>query len=276
MFPELTIERVFRRELDSLPLPAEGLWVPNRRTGPSAIVAVSVVGAALVLIIAAAGLIREASGAATQPRGVASAPPSLPARATCAPPAFGANGRCVTFLPNSVRNPTQGYNLTIPGDWREVVMPAGTEPVVPDGPPTARPSLTAPFLIDRHVFTARPAQEWVTLTTVNMAPAWDLDVQVWDRQGRTALEWSRTFGPCDFDIPNYGPAGCDQSTETIRGLTVVVTTVRSISGWQTTSYYLERGDQMLILRYGTDPNIAPPAGVTNTTLEGIVHSIGLV
>jgi hypothetical protein len=39
---------------------------------------------------------------------------------------------------------------------------------------------------------------------------------------------------------------------------------------------VERGDQMLILRYSTDPNVAPPPGVTKTTLEGIVHSIGLV
>jgi hypothetical protein len=154
-------------------------------------------------------------------------------------------------------------------------MPPGTEPFVPDRQ-SASPSLTAPFLLDRHVFTARPAREWVTLATVNIAPAWDLDVQVWDRQGRTASEWSLTFGPCDHTRVNFGPAGCVERTETIRGLTVVATTVRSISGSETTSYYLERGDQMLILRYGTDPNVTPPSGVTRDTLEGIVHSIGLV
>jgi len=275
MFPELSIERIFRRELDSLPLPAERLWVPNRQSGPSAIVAVSVVCAALVLIIAAAGLVRDASGAATEPRGAVSTPTSLPSRPTCAPPAFGANGRCVTFLPNAVRNPAQGYNLTIPGEWRETQMPPGTEPVVPDRQ-SASPSLTAPFLLDRHVFTARPAQEWVSLTTVNVAPAWDLDVQVWDRQGRSAQEWSLTFGPCDHTTVNYGPVGCVERTETIRGVSALATTVSSISGYQATSYYIERGDQMLILRYWTDRNTPPPAGVTNATLEGIVHSIGLV
>src|SRR5207247_2624230 len=116
MLPEIGIERVFQRELDSLPLPDEGIWLPTRRARPSS-----------------------------------------------------------------------------PGECAETRMPAGTEPFVRDGP-SAVPSLTAPFLLDRHVFTARAAQEWVALTTVNMAPAWDLDVQVWDRQGRTALEWA-TFGP---------------------------------------------------------------------------------
>jgi hypothetical protein len=273
MFPELSIERIFRRELDDLPLPAERLWVPNRRALPSAIVTVSVVCAALVLIIAAAGLVRDASGAATQPRGAVSTPTSLPSRPTCAPPAFGANARCVTLLPNGVRNPAQGYNLTIPGNWREAQMPPGTEPFVPDRP--ARPlSLTAPFLLDRHVFTARSTQEW--RVSGDAPPVWDLDVQVWDRQGRSAVDWSLTFGPCDHSVANYGPTACVERTETIRGVAVVVTTLYTLHGPQATSYYLERGDQMLILRYWTDPSVVSPEGVTETTLEGIVHSIGLV
>src|SRR5437867_2433146 len=154
MFPELSIERVFRRELDSLPLPDEEAWVPTRQTRPSRIVAASLAGAALLLVLISVGLIREASGSGILSQGAASTP-----RATCAPPAFGANGRCQTLLPNLVRNEAFGYNLTIPGNWREVRMPAGTDPYV-IGRPNASPSLTAPFLLDRHVFTARPAQEW--------------------------------------------------------------------------------------------------------------------
>lgn len=275
MFPELSIERVFRRELDSLPLPAEQLWVPNPRRGASAIVAVSVGAAALVLALVAVDLVREASGAATQPRGVATTPPSPQPRPSCVPDAVGRNGPCVTRLPNSVRNPAFGYNLTIPGEWRETQMPAGTEPFVRDRP-SASPALIAPFLLDRHVFTARPPQEWVLTTTPNLAPAWDLDVQVWDRQGRTALEWSRTFGPCDPAVPVYGTSGCALRTETIHGGSFVVTTVSTFRGPQTTSYYLERGDQMLILRYWSDMSLTPPPGVTEATLEGIVHAIGLV
>jgi hypothetical protein len=274
MFPELSIERVFQRELDELPVPNEELWVPAGRARPLGIVVVAVVGAALLLVFAAAGLVRDASGAATQPRGGITTPTSLPSRPTCTPPS-GSNGRCVSLVPNAIRNTAFGYNLTIPGEWRETKMPAGTEPFVPDRQ-GASPSLTAPFLLDRQVFTARPPQEWVGIPTINMAPAWDLDVQVWDRQGRSAQEWSLTFGPCDHARVNYGPAGCVERTETIRGVTTVATTVSTISGSETISYYLERGDQMLIVRYWTDPNVAPPAGVTNVTLEGIVRSIGLV
>ena len=271
MFPELSIERAFRRELDSLPLPDEQLWVPTGRAGPSVISAALVAGVAVLLVVAAAGVVREASGTA-----MASVPPSVQPPATCEPPAYGANGRCLRAVPIGIRNPAFGYNLTIPGEWRETKMPAGTEPFVRDRPDIGGPSLTAPFLLDRRVFTGRPAWEWVGLTTVNMAPAWDLDVQVWDRQGRSAQEWSLTFGPCDHTRVTFGSVGCVERTETIRGVTAVATTVSTISGSEMTSYYLERGEQMLILRYWTDPNVAPPPGVTKITLEGIVHSIGLV
>src|SRR5438093_11399573 len=274
MLPELSIERVFRRELEALPVPDAGLWVPNRRAGFPLMLALSVAGAALVLVVAAIGLVRETSGAATQPRGAATAPPSLQPSATCEPPAYGANGRCFMFLPNLVRNEAFGYNLMIPGEWHEAQMPPGTEPFVRDRP-TADPALTAPFLLDRRVFTGRATWDWVAPTD-NRAPAWDLDIQVWDRQGRTALEWSRTFGPCDPAVPVYGTSGCALRTETIHGGSFVVTTVSTFRGPQTTSYYLERGDQMMILRYWSDPNATPPPGVTEATLEGIVHAIGLV
>jgi hypothetical protein len=272
MFPELSIERVFRRELDSLPVPDSQLWVPTRRTGRSAFVGAAVAGAAILLVVAAAGLIRDPS-ALGQPRGVASAPPSLPSVPTCPEP--GAHGRCVSLVPNAVRNPAFGYNLVIPGDWREVQMPVGSEPFVRDQS-GGDPSLTSPFLLDRHVFTARPAQEWVA-PAGNLAPPWDLDVQVWDRQGRTALEWSRAF-PCGAPVA-LGDTNCVQSEETIRGTTVPVTNVLSFR-WHVTSYYLERGDQMVILRYMYSEMTPPPLGVlpgvAEDTLKGIVRSIGLV
>ena len=266
MFPELSIERVFRRELDSLSLPDEQVWVPTRQTGRSRIVAVSVVGAALFLVLLSVGLIRDAGGAGILSQGAAS-----PSQASCAPPAFGANGRCQTLVPNLVRNDAYGYNLTMPGDWREVRMPPGTPPYVV-GRPNASPALTAPFLLDRHVFTARSPQEWSAAGV--LAPAWDLDVQVWDRQGRTAMEWARAF-PCDDPSVTLGQTNCVQRSDTVRGVTAVVTTVASFR-WHVTSYYLERGDRMLILRYTSSEMVQPPAGVTEATLDGIVHSIGLV
>jgi len=259
MLPELSIERVFQRELDNLPLPDEQLWVPatHRR-----LVVVPVLAVAAVIVVVVAGFVLADAGSAVLSGGLRQTPQPIPTRG-------------VAFLQTVIRNLQFGYNLTIPGEWRQTQMPPGTEPFVRDRP-SAIPSLTAPFLLDRHVFTARPAQEWVALTTVNMAPAWDLDVQVWDRQGRTALEWATSFGPCSFDVRNYGTTGCVQTTETIHGTTFVKTTISTFLGPQTTSYYLERGDQMLILRYWIHPNVAPPPGVTTATLEGIVHSIGLV
>jgi hypothetical protein len=265
MFPELSIERVFRRELDSLPLPSEETWVPAHRTARSAILAVSVAGAALVVAVVVAGLIREVSGAA-----MASTPPSVRPSASCEPPAFSANGHCAMLLPNGVRNPAFGYNLTIPGNWREVRMPAGTEPFAIGRP--SGPSLTAPFLLDRRVFTARSPQEWSAAGV--LAPAWDMDVQVWDRQAHTAIEWARAF-PCDDPAVTLGQTNCIQSEETIRGMTVAVTSVASFR-WHITSYYFQQGDRMLILRYMASEMVQPPPGVTRETLDGIIRSIGLV
>ena len=265
MFPELSIERVFRRELDGLPLPDEQLWVPNRRTTRRAVVAWSTAGAAVLLVLVVVGIIRDRSGAATHPSGAVATP------AICEPPAFGANGRCTTLLPNGIRNPAFGYNLTIPGNWREVQMPAGTSPFVV-GRPNAGPSLTAPFLLDRRVFTARSPEVWSAAAV--FAPAWDFDVQVWDRQGRTAMEWAAAF-PCDDPSVTLGDTRCVQGSETIRGETAVVTTVYSFR-WHVTSYYVERGDRMLVLRYMYSEMVQPPAGVTEETLKQIVRSIGLV
>ncbi len=198
---------------------------------------------------------------------MASTPPSV----SCEPPAFSANGRCSMLLPNGVRNPAFGYNLTIPGNWREVQMPVGAGPFVV-GAPNGDPSLTAPFLLDRHVFTARSPQEWSAAG--GLAPAWDLDVQVWDRQGRTATEWARAF-PCDDPSVALGDTRCVQGSEAIRGEAAVVTTVYAFR-WHLTSYYLQRGDRMLILRYMYSEMVQPPAGVTEETLKQIVRSIGLV
>jgi hypothetical protein len=267
MFPELSIERVFRRELDSLPVPDEMLWIPRRRTGGPPIVAALITAAALLLVIVAIGAIRDTNGTATQPSGVAG--PS----ASCEPPAFGVNGRCTTLLPNGFRNPAFGYNLTVPGNWREVQMPVGNRPFVIGGP-NGGPSLTAPFLLDRRVFTARSPQEWSGIASGVVAPAWDLDVQVWDRQGRTALEWALVF-PCNDPSVTLGETSCAQRSDTIRGVPAVVTTVYSFR-WHVTSYYLERGDRMLILRYMYSEMVQPPDGVTEETLKQIVRSIGLV
>jgi hypothetical protein len=177
----------------------------------------------------------------------------------------------MSLLPNLFLNFSFHYSQTRPGGWHEVEMPAGTEPFVRDQP-SGDPSLTAPFLLNRHVFSGRSVPNRVA-PPGTLAPAWDLDVQVWDRQGRTAVEWSRAF-PCDAPVATFGETNCVRSEETIRGTTVSVTTVMSFR-WHVTSYYIERGEQMVILRYLSSEMDQPPAEVTDETLRGIVRSIGL-
>jgi len=46
--------------------------------------------------------------------------------------------------------------------------------------------------------------------------------------------------------------------------------------WHITSYYFQRGDRMLILRYLSSEMVAPSPGVTEDTLKKIIESIGLV
>src|SRR5438046_818697 len=118
---------------------------------------------------------RLLAGLTERQRAMVGTPPPVGPSASCEPPAFGANGRCLTLVPNLFRSEAFGYNLVIPGDWREVPMPAGTHPYV-IGQPNAGPALTAPFLLDRHVFTARPPQEWSGTAPGILAPAGDLDV----------------------------------------------------------------------------------------------------
>jgi hypothetical protein len=274
MLPELGIERVFRRELDSLPVPEVELWVPDRRRASSAMLAAFVAVAALVLVLAAIGLVRDESSAATHPRGAVSPVPSLPSRPTCAPPAYGADGHCSTRVPNLFRSVPFGYSFTIPGDWREE-LPAGSEPFVRDRT-TGQPSLTAPFLLDRHVFTARAPDQLPVIPAEVGVPTWDLDVQVWDRQGRSATDWSHTFGSCDPGVVSFG-SGCTATMESLHGTLAVVTSFGVAPGFaRTTSYYIEHGDQIVILRYRVDSRVAPPPGVTEATLQGIVRSLGLV
>jgi hypothetical protein len=88
------------------------------------------------------------------------------------------------------------------------------------------------------------------------------------------MEWAGAF-PCDDPSVTLGDTRCVQGSETIRGETAVVTTVYSFR-WHVTSYYVERGDRMLILRYMYSEMVQPPDGVTEETLKQIVRSIGLV
>lgn len=259
MLPELSIERVFRRELDSLPLPPDDTWVPSPKAQRLHLLGAVVAATAVVLLIGTALAVREAADAAAAARrGVVTTPQPLAlgsqVRPTCA------DGRCVSAVPIVIRNPALGYNLWIPGDWRQTKVPA---PASQGG------------LVDRSLFTARyPQDEEAAIAAANGVPAWDFLVEVWDRQGRSALDFART-GTCASQAISRA-ATCEVSTQTLRGQPTVVTTVSLLGGGYTKSYYVERGERLLILRYVIDPAVDRPSHVTEQTLEQIVRMIGLV
>jgi hypothetical protein len=261
MLPEQSIERVFRREIDALPVPAPAVWVPTG-FGRRRLVAPVVAIAAALLVIAAAVITVDPGNAAGSHR-VTQTLPTLPTRpgTTCPPDAASTpRGVCSAPVPVLIANgQLLGYNLVIPSNWREVsyFIPTST-----------------PFLIARRIYTARGSDAGV-LTMTEDAPAWDLDVQIWDRQGRSPLEWSRTFGNCGSQEVSFATS-CQTRSDVLRGMLVVVTTSSFMGRSDTTSYYVAHGDRMLILRYQADQTVTPPPGVTTDVLEGVIRSIGLV
>jgi hypothetical protein len=266
MLPELSIERIFRREIDSLPLPAEGLWIPERSLGKRSMLLSVVVAAAAVLLVTAAALaIRDTADAAAARQGRSLAPLPTLARPTCPAGVWQEtpSGRCVSLLPNAYRNEAYGYNLTVPGNWR-----------------VQNPSVVGrsePGLLDRVEFTAWSAEQWRALveSRYGLIAPWDLIIEVRERNSFSASDWARTDG-CG--------AGCDTSETVVRQTPIFVASwpivlERGPQGTRTLrmhAFYIERGERILILRYAGGDLVEPPSGVTEATLEGIVRSIGLV
>src|SRR5437879_11770665 len=146
MLPELSIERVFRRELDDLPLPPESSWVPARATvrRPVSLTAI-VIAATLVLVLGAVSFVREAPDAAATGRRVTTTPLLVIPRPTCL------RGGC-----NVYRSDAFGYGISIPGGWR-----------VQD---SSRRGLggSDPSLLDRVQFASRKREQWQLLARVRL------------------------------------------------------------------------------------------------------------
>src|SRR2546428_2821476 len=109
MLPELSIERIFRREIDSLPLPAEHMWIPDRQTARRSIPLTALVLAATVaLVLGAVATARDVGdAAATGRRGVSTAPLLNAPRPTCL------RGDC-----NVYRSDAFSYGIVLPaGGW---------------------------------------------------------------------------------------------------------------------------------------------------------------
>jgi hypothetical protein len=246
MLPELSIERVFRREIDSLPLPAEGLWIPDRPTARRSIpLTALVIAATVVLVLSAVVTAREVSdAAATGRRGERTAPLPILPRPTCL------RGDCDVY-----RNDTFGYGIVLPAGWQFAprVQGGGT-------PPTGE--------LHRVEFTGQTLDEWPHgwIPTLRVAP-WDVVVEVHERRGVLAMDWARADG--------CGANPCVTGQTTIGGSPAYVASWSVAPSLRMHAYYVERGERILILRYVTGPGAEGPHGVTEQTLEQIVGSIAL-
>ena len=243
MFPELSIERVFRQEIDSLPLPPQRLWIPDRPAARRSIpLTTLVISATVVLVLGAVLTTREAGDAAATRRRVTTAPLVNLPRPTCL------RGGC-----NIYRSDAFGYGIVLPADWR--VAPPFHGRTAPTGE------------LERVEFTDQTSLEWTHAVGLDVVVPWDLVVEVHERRGVLPMDWSRADG--------CGPNPC------VVGQTTLSQTPAYVASWAVSpsvrmhAYYIERGDRMLILRYATGPGSEGPHGVTERTLLQIVDSITL-
>jgi hypothetical protein len=244
MLPELSIERIFRRELDSLPLPPQGSWTPNRTSTRRSIpLAALVVAATVVLVVGAAITIREAGdAAATGQRRVTTAPLLNVPRPTCL------RGGC-----NVYRSDAFGYGIVLPENWR--VAP----PVPGATAPTGR--------LDRVEFTSQTPDEWTRAFGVGLVVPWDVVVEVRERREALARDVAQADG--------CGASPCVAGETTLSQSPAYVASWPISPSLRMNAYYVERGDRMLVLRYVTEVGRDGPHGVTERALQQIVDSISL-
>jgi hypothetical protein len=236
------IETVLRRELDSLPLPPEEQWLPDSdRGGRWSTAGWLIAGTLLIAIALVAG---PAVGARIGEGAAASRPPLV--RPTILDPR-------VEPLRNAVRNAALGYNVLLPANWRE----SGRWALVPGDA----------SLIGIATYTARSPEQELALIGRYGALAklpWDITVEMWSRNGLSALGWARTRGGCS--------ATCTVGNAEIRGVSFL-TTVDAATGVH--FFYVERGDRVLAFSFIVGVAAEQPAGVTQDMLEEIVRSVGL-
>lgn len=242
MLPELSIERVFRREIDSLPLPPESSWVPTRpRARRSIPLTAAVIFATVLVVLGAVLTVRDAGDvAATSQRGRSIGPLLNLPRPTCQ------SGGC-----NVYRSDAFGYGIVLSADWR--VAP----PLHRGTPPTGQ--------LERVEFTGQTPDEWTLAVGRDPVVPWDLVVEVHERRGVLAMDWARADG-CGANPCVVGETTLGQSPAYAASWPVA-------PSLRMRAYYVERGDRMLILRYVTGPGNAGPHGVTERTLQQIVDSI---
>ena len=241
MLPELSIERIFRRELDSLPVPPEESWIPDRQTARRSIPLTALVLAATVaLVLGAVMTARDVVDAAASGRRVTTPLVIIP-RPTCL------RGGCSVY-----RSDAFGYGIVLPADWRVAPLLRGRGPVGE---------------LERVEFTRQSADEWVLAVGPGLVVPWDVVVEVHERRDVLAMDWARADG--------CGVNPCVTGQTTIGGSPAYAASWAVSPSLRMHAYYVERGERMLVLRYVIGPGSEGPHGETEQTLEQIVGSIAL-
>jgi len=240
MLPRSSLEAVFERDLDQLPLPDPDRWVPREKRDLVPVAAVAALAIfVLVGIVTVAGL------------GASSVLASPPIRPT------SSGGRLIGPLPNEYRNAEFGYNVTVPAWLRVSTLPPA--------------NATAKGLLHSERFTGRNADEEraFAATAAGMAiPSWDLVIEVWQRDALSAGQWAVQRDGC--------VAGCALGSTAIHGTNAVTAVWSESAGTTVHAFYFERGPNILVLRYAVGSEADRPQDVTPELLDQVVRSIGLV
>jgi hypothetical protein len=254
MFPQKSLEAIFERDLDQLPLPDADRWVPTEKRDFFPVVAVAALAIFLMVgLMTVAGIRDQVSSS------VLASPPARPT---------SSGGRLIGPLPNDYRNTEFGYNLIVPA-WLRVsdVLPANA---------------ATKGLLSSVRFTGRnPEQERAFLASAGAAsrageiPSWDLVIDVWQRDGLSAEQWATQRDGCGRG-GDIRVSACTLGSTVIHGTTAVTAEWTESSGATVHAFYFERGPNILVLRYAIGAEGERPQDVTATLLDQVVRSIGLV
>ena len=238
MLPQ-SLETIFERDLDQLPLPDADRWVPKEKRDLVPVAAV--VAFAIFLMV---GLMTAAGMRASS---VLASPPVRPT---------SSGGRLIGPLPNEYRNAEFGYNLTVPAWLRVSTLPPA--------------NATAKGLLHSERFTGRSAEQERALVAAGPTaiPSWDLVIEVWQRDAFSAEQWAVQRDGC--------AAGCALGSTVIHGTSAVTAVWTESTGTTVHAFYFERGPNILVVRYAVGSEADRPQDVTPELLDQVVRSIGLV
>ncbi len=247
MLRDYNFRDALRREVDRVALPREDEWIPeiSSERGPWPVLAtIGAIMMAAVLVILIEARPTE-SPVAQQPAVVT--PPSRP---TTLPGGIG-----LVPLPIMYHNEQFNYNLVVPAWFHQTAS-------------TGSPS--SPSLLGSVVFTARSEADEAQFSRGQLHP-WDLIVEVYRRGDLSVEQWAANLG-CGASGQTASRT-CGSAPSVINGVHMLVVTYADPMPGK--MYLVERGEQLLVLRYNLGDESNRPQDVTQLTLDQIITSLGL-